>query len=147
VTTFAGRHGIAERTEESHLAPIIMRYVVTSKLWHPSWDQYMMILFHLGGEPGWDPALVVVPGATHAISALTLDPAFGPYQGDEDFSYMLPINFEVQFSCESDDQAAMVLGECTWRVINGEINPESGNAPEATALAWARCVAEVLEGI
>ena len=119
-----GNSGFAETANDDMPLAVVARWVVTSEVFHPVWRQYMMSLIHLRDIDGYGSATLDFPGATHAVCSVTLDPSKGDFQ-EGGFEYLVPINFEAQFTAASDTDAQKVLDSFVVRVLNSEMTPES----------------------
>ena len=143
MTMLTGRFGMAEPTPVER--PMLARWVATTKLWHHQYSQYALVAITLQDEdPLSSPPPAVQPGATHAISSVTLNPSH-PYADEQSgIYYLLPPNLEAQFTCESDERAVQVLEAVVEEVLEGNLNPESAR-PNLNVEEWLDFINGVLE--
>lgn len=88
-----------------------------------AWDRYVLYVIHLRPIPGVKPAVIRVPGATHEILLIALDPTRRPQPSKpQTWRFLRPINVEEQVILPNDD-AARELGRLSARAVLAEILP------------------------
>jgi hypothetical protein len=94
---------------------------------HPIWPCVMVCCISLRDAPGWPPAVVNMPGATHEVMVIALDPAH-EVQLDDRPRYLSPLNFFTgQFIAASDDEARERVDQAVRDICDGTLNPDSDN--------------------
>lgn len=92
----------------------------------PAWDHYSLGLIHLRPIPGARPPVVRVPGATHELILLALNPERQPREDDpETWHFLTPVNVMEQFTVPSDDAARELLGLAALSVVEGVLWAEA----------------------
>lgn len=135
-TMLVGEYGMAEPMPVADSPAILGRWVVTSKLWHPTYNQFVITLITLRDHGLPVPsAVVAVPGATHAVASLTVNPNH-PWTDGPGVAWLVPVNLEAQFAARDDQHALRVLERCAAGVIDGALNPESGARPNLSLDEW-----------
>lgn len=91
-----------------------------------AWDKYALHIIHLRPIPGSPPAHVRVPGATHEVMLLALDPYRQP-RPDSPATWrpLQPINLQEQIELPSDTDAVELLSECADAVVDGRLWAEA----------------------
>lgn len=86
----------------------------------PAWEHYLLATVHLRPIEEVKPAVINVPGATHEVLLLALDPAKDPVPTDNlSWSYLRPYNLVEQVEVPDDDAARSLLRMCTQAVVDG----------------------------
>lgn len=148
----AGEFGSAERVPSENLADApaqLATWIVTAPIWHPLWSQYMIAVISLADFDGHEPAHRQFPEATHELTVLALNPDKGPHDAETVSSanpapYMTPVNVVQQF-VTTDERAIQIGHSLTHAVIDGRLNPETGDAPEAIRETWAMAISVTLD--
>lgn len=97
----------------------------------PAWAHYLLSAVHLRAVVGGHEAEVRVPGATHEVLLLALDPEKSPVPDNPaSWAWLLPLNVQEQVQLGSDDQAADLVESCVRAML-------AGNLPAEPALAGA----------
>lgn len=154
--TCSGPYGVSERVplpSSAHNADLTTcLYLITAPLYHPAWSQYVLSVVDLVTEkPGMPPANLHFPGATHELLVMAIDPSkrdgrFSPITLIEYFTsgqrglYLSPVNIGHQFAA-TEEEMTNLAWLCGRAVILGQLNPETGDAPELIRESWlAACV-------
>lgn len=100
----------------------IAGYLLCAPSVHPLWSYYVAQLVHLRDVEGIPPAQKQREDVTHEIVVLALNRESPPKKDDIDtMKWLLPPNHVVQFSCDTDEKAAKILGEVVQQFIAGVI--------------------------
>lgn len=92
----------------------------------PAWSHYVLSIIHLRPIPGVKPAHVRVPGATHEVMLLALDPAKEPRPDDTaTWSFLRPHNLMEQVQLPGDTEAVEMLELCIPLVLDGRLWAEA----------------------
>jgi|SRR5690348_13289293 hypothetical protein len=108
------------------------------------WDSYVLSLIHLRAIAGARAPVITVPGATHELMLLALDPECRPVAMNVDtWRYLRPFNVVEQFSVKTDEDALDLLADAARAVLNGELwaEPPLSNQVEPWR-QWVRKRAE-----
>jgi len=149
-----GPHGRAFRNRDlpdrPDVAETVVWWVITSPIWHPFWAQYQLLVVRLRqGVPGFPEPVLKFPGATHELIVAALHPEYGPWtpakvaEAGYVLPYLEPINIAEQFTA-SDEEMAMLAGLCALGVLNGNLNPETSDAPQAIREYWLTAMVRTL---
>jgi hypothetical protein len=158
---YAGRYGTAEPIPYDPAAPgcteTVAYWLLTAGIYHPLWHQYALAVVRLRDAPGYPPPVLRYPDATHELLVMALDPTspddpanpgarvtYTP-QALEGLAapYLQPINIAEQFTA-TEDEAAQVAQAAARAVVDGHINPETGDAPTYTRAGWHAAVEQCL---
>lgn len=106
----------------------------------PAWDCYLFDIIHLREIEGVAPPTIDVPGATHQVLLVALNPHLGPNPLEPDtWQLLIPINVAEQIILPDDDAARQVGEHCVKAVLTGLMPAEPPLAgavePWRTALA------------
>ena len=128
---------------ESH--PTIAGYLVHAPYAHPFWGWYTMAVIHLRPVEGLPPAAVSLPGATHELAILAIDPRVCPEPTPEmategQYPFLMPPDVMEQFMVLDDQQAVSLLENCVQAVVQGRISPDSDFRSR-----WAKVIANTSE--
>lgn len=86
----------------------------------PAWSHYVLSVIHLRPIEGARPAVIRVPGATHEVVLLALDPTLEPQPTDsETWSFLTPVNVMEQVELPGDDQAVTLCRLSAQAVVAG----------------------------
>lgn len=147
----AGPHGTAGRVPAAHLTDnpaTLDAWIITAPGWHPLWGQYLLALLTLADVPGQPPAVRHRPGTTHELLVAALNPEQGPYDAatvtNTSLHLLTPVNIAEQVTT-TDEQARQLPELCVRAVLDGVLNPETGDAPERIRAAWSRAVQQTLD--
>jgi len=119
---------LPKRLERPDHAATIAGYLLFCPGAHAFLSWWMTSVIHLRDIPGVPPAKIIVPGATHEILCVTINPERCPDpdpEHTEDFHYLRPIDQAVQFIAPSDAAATAVLAALVNRIVIGDISPDS----------------------
>lgn len=95
---------------------------------HPIWHSYMIGIYHLRPLEGIPAAKINLPGATHELIVVALNPELPrtPFVAGEEFpKFLTPINFCAQIICPDDAAAHALLKGAVQDVIDGKLNPDT----------------------
>ena len=98
---------------------------------HPLWPCVTVGCISLHDVPGWPPAVIHLPGATHEVFVAAIDPSCA-LRIDEQPPTLRPLNFAGQFICGSHDEARERIEQAVRDICDGTLNPDSDNRR-----AWA----------
>ena len=88
----------------------------------PAWEHYLLSIIHLRPIEGVKPAVVNVPGATHEILMVALDPGKNPKPEDSySWSFLRPTNLMEQVQLPDDESAVDLLHDCVVAVLDGRL--------------------------
>jgi hypothetical protein len=140
---YAGPYGIADRvTEPLDATPATLAaWVVTAPTFHPMWSQYGLAVIHLRAEPGLPDPRITVPGATHEIMCVTLDP---DHPAALPWRILTPVNIAQQITA-TDDEAVTLLALAARGIVNGHLEPEASNGPDRIRAVWAATLNHTLD--
>lgn len=112
-----------------------------------AWRHYLLSVCHLRPVPGAGPAVIRIPGATHELLLIALDPAGNPNVGDrESLRFLTPLNAEAQFTVDTDAQAVALAEEATRAICDGYM-PAEPPFPWQGRTAWQQAVTETAEHV
>lgn len=130
-------------------------HLVDSPPWFPHWQQYAFSAVRLTDDlPGFQPVRRVLPGATHELIIMVIDPEQAGYPFPDPlalteaakttFPYLLPPNLAAQFVATDDEMRALVK-LAVISTITGGMNPEPYSPlPRRT---WGPFLASALDDI
>lgn len=114
---------------------------------HPLWSHYVLCCVRLDDAPGFPPAKLRFPGATHEIIVAALDPRHGPYTAeampDKQLMWLEPVNVVEQFTA-TDEEMRHLCSSASWGVVVGALEPESSNGPERVRRQWLTALVKTL---
>lgn len=113
------KHGTAPPMELNTCA-----WAVYAPFSHPMWPCVAVACISLRDVPGWPSATINLPGATHEVMVMALDPD-KPVCVDQQPSYLRPTNFAGQFIASSDDEARERIEQAVRDICAGTLNPDS----------------------
>jgi hypothetical protein len=102
----------------------IGQWIVAAPWAHPFWDNYIISVIHLRPIPGAEPPVILLPGATHEIYVIALDPNHEPDTADIPRT-LTPINFAAQFIAQHDVEARARVLRSVEEICKGELNPDT----------------------
>jgi hypothetical protein len=99
---------------------------------HPFWSYYVIAAVHLRAQEGCKPPAFFLPGATHEVFVVALDPTKVPDLECPVRSYMKPINFAGQWIAaarrnpvDQDKAAAEKIRGCVDEILAGTLSPDT----------------------
>jgi hypothetical protein len=93
---------------------------------HPLWYAYLLSVIHLREIPDMPPPIIYLPGATHEIILVAMDPEYNPSQSPNPYPYRLvPTNFVAQFIAESDGEARKKCMVALAEIVKGLLSPDT----------------------
>lgn len=98
--------------------------IVNCPISHPWWPTCTLSIYSLGDVPGLPPAKIYLPGATHEIMLLALNPEKEVHV-DRPVSMLYPANFAAQMICRDDDEALEVIEKTARDCCDGILNPDT----------------------
>lgn len=107
--------------------PASLRVWVVEAAWaHPVWHSYLIGVCHLRPLEGCPPAVINLPGATHEVTVMALDPDHPiPHKRPGPLCYLTPLNFAGQWIA-TDDAAAMAKVEgCVRDILAHNLSPDT----------------------
>lgn len=91
----------------------------------PAWEHYTLNVVHLREAPGVTPPVITVPGATHEILVVALDPETKPTADDpQSWAFLWPVNVREQFTVDDDEDAIELAKMAAQAVVNGLLPAE-----------------------
>lgn len=92
----------------------------------PFWHVYLLSVVHLRPLDGVRPAVIGVPGATHELVVVALDPREPtPLMTDPTtWKYLTPVNVAEQLELPDDDAARYAAYLAAWGVVEGVLPAE-----------------------
>lgn len=119
----SGRNPTPEQLEAQ-----VCAWLILAPYAHPIWHSYMLACYSLVPLPGQPDAHIYVPGATHEMLLMVLDPAV---QERYDLrtplgQYVLtPCNFAAQFIARDKESAASLIRDTVRDVVDMRLNPDT----------------------
>ena len=153
-----GLHGTAERIalgDGPQWAETLCSWLLTAPWAHPLWSQYDLIVVRLrDGMPGFPPPKRQFDGATHELLVIALNPEYGPFTpaslrkfADKgSLPLLTPVNIAEQVEA-TDDEAAELAELAARSVVNAQLNPETGDAPDRIRMNWKASLVKTLAHI
>lgn len=147
-TTLTGPYGRAEHSPPASYpeAPATLTFwLITSPRWHPAWSQYALCVVSLADIPGVPTPVRLRPKVTHELLVLAADPTHGPYTANRisRLQWLTPVNIANQFTA-TDEEAIHIARLCAQAVLDGRLNPETGDAPATIRMDWAQAIRDTL---
>lgn len=148
-----GPYGTAHRIPPANYrdsAPAAVdAWIITAPDRHPLWSQYLLDVLSLADFPGIPPARKHSTDATHELIVVALDPDHGPYNAATagqpgSLPFLTPVNISEQVTA-TDEQARRLTQLCARAIVDGHLNPETGDAPDRTRAAWSDAIHQTLE--
>jgi hypothetical protein len=102
----------------------ICGWIIEAPWAHPMWHSYFLSAVHLRELPGFPPAVIHLPGATHEVMLFALNPEHTPTL-DTFPKVLTPANFFGQWIAESDEAACAKLERCVDEVLAGTLSPDT----------------------
>lgn len=133
-------------------------WLITAPQYHPLWSQYGLMVVSLDESiPGFPPTLLHFTGATHEMLVVAINPdAEGaPFTAESlnerlnnlrGVPHLTPVNHCHQFKA-SDEEILKLAWQACYGVVNGVLNPETGDAPTKIRQAWKSVLDETLVDI
>lgn len=85
-----------------------------------AWNNYGLAVIHLRPIEGVRPAIVRVPGATHEVMLVALNPEKNPTLNDPaSWQILTPINLMEQVQLPDDESAVDLLRDAAQAVVDG----------------------------
>lgn len=97
---------------------IVARWNMALPGQHMLWKRYTIQAVHLRPMEGSSPAVINVPGATHELHVLAIDPEY-PQRDFESggVSILTPPNYCIQIVCSSDQHCAWLVEQLAKRCV------------------------------
>ena len=119
----------------TYLDPALNNKATTLETWflhlptaHPFWPRYILSVVHLRPVPGFGPAHLLYPEATHELIVVALDPAKNPTPGQpESWHHLTPVNVTYQFHGLTDAGAAGLARTAAELVVEGSLWVETSD--------------------
>lgn len=122
-----------------HVAGWIVEAPWANVMWH----SYLVSVIHLRPIPGVRPPVIHLPGATHEMMVIALDPgcARDPTVVNGDgAAFLTPLNFVGQFIAEHDAAALERVERDVLEIVDGNLNPDTDSRASWIARYGAACV-------
>jgi hypothetical protein len=147
-----GRYGAAHRIPHGNYhaqnPAALDAWIITADRWHPLWSQYLLAVVSLADIEGMPPANKRGTDVTHELLVIALNPDHGPYDAPtattETLQHLTPVNIAEQFTA-TDDQARRIAFLCVRAVVDGQLTPETGDAPRLIRAWWHARIRQTLE--
>lgn len=117
----------AERNPGRAQPPVeltVCAWVIHAPTYHPIWHSYAIGCISLREMPPWPPAHVSLPGSTHEVFLMALDPE-QRVTTDESPPGLMPLNFSAQFAEASDDTARARIAQTVSDIVQGLLSPDT----------------------
>lgn len=106
----------------------VCSYLVRFPGAHAFWDRWLVTAVHLRAEPaGAKPPVVTLPGATHEVLIVALDPEH--YRADprdhDGISHLTPVDCAYQVAGLTDRQAAQIVELMVQTMCGSAWSPDS----------------------
>jgi hypothetical protein len=129
-------------------------WLIDAPVYHPAWSQYVLHVISLADAPDVPPATLKFVGATHELLLVAIDPGPGrqtveTVQGHcltGKLPFLTPVNIAEQFEC-TDDEIRQVAWLCARAVVQGFLNPETGDGPARVRESWLQACVKTLAHI
>lgn len=128
-------------------------WLISAPSYHPIWSQYVMSIVSLEDHPALGPAFKKFDGATHELLVLAIDPdhpqtveTVRQHCLSGKLPYLKPVNIAEQFEC-TDDEIRRVCWLAAMAVVNGQLNPETSDAPSRIREGWLTSCTKTLAHI
>lgn len=100
-------------------------WIVSAPWAYPLRSCYMIACVSLKDSPGLQPAKVMLPGATHEVFVVALDPEQKRIPLNDSPKMLRPVNFAGQWVAASDDDARLKIEGCVKEiVIHATLSPD-----------------------
>lgn len=119
----------------------LAQWIVNAAWAHPIWPNYCVTVIHLRDLPGQEkPANINLPGATHEVMVIALNPEHVPsLEPDAGLKYLTPLNFRGQFVAESDEAAVARVQKDVEDICAGLLNPDTDGTQQWVARYGDHC--------
>lgn len=151
--TARGPYGVAQQVPVEGMQyrrATVAAWLITAPRFHPSWSQYLLVVMHLRPEPGLPEPEFTLLDATHQLNVHALHALGGPSTVETiqagRIPYLTPINICEQYIA-TDTEMTRVAELCAAGVVNGVLNPETGDAPARIREAWLGSITKTLAHI
>lgn len=105
---------------------VVAKWIIYRPGAHAFWSYWLVSAITLQDLPNIPPAKIVVPGATHEIIVMSMNPDFEPNPDSlEDFHLLDPSDLIHQLAGLSDVDASRVVELYVKTVITGGASPDS----------------------
>ena len=102
----------------------VAAWIVHAPYAHPMWHSYAIAAVSLELVPGWPPAKINAPGATHEVMVYALNPEHRRAINAPSH-YLTPANFHGQWRAADHAAAARYVEETVQLVIDGKLSPDT----------------------
>jgi hypothetical protein len=92
---------------------------------HPVWPYHFLALLHLRELPGMPAAKILLPGATHEVLLMALDPGKTPDLVNPLASHLKPLNYTGQFISVDDNVARAKCERAVDEVLSQRMSPDT----------------------
>lgn len=153
--SWVGPHGLLEPIaipgDWPSAATTTYMALITAPVWHPVWSQYFICVADLTPKPDTPDATLHFPGATHELLVFAINPDHGTLSTEGVLHLLLegtavhlePVNVVHQFTA-TDDEIRTVAWLCGRAVTQGQLNPETGDAPSRIREEWLQACVQTL---
>ena len=121
---------IPNRSPVPDHAACLCTYLLRAPGFHPFWDRWALSCVHLRPIEGVRPAVLNLPGASHELLIVAIDPAWNP-PDEDDFGFsrggvpfLSPIDVAQQFRVNGDRQAQELARLCVLAICRGHMSPD-----------------------
>ena len=146
-----GPQGLAQQMEIEGLPKnkmTVAYWLITAPAYHPAWSQYILSGLKLDEDPEYPAPYLKFPGATHEVNLVAVDPrnVYTPdllianIKAGRSVGWLQPVNISHQFTA-TDEEISELIELLAQGVVDGLLNPETGDAPERIREQWLQsCV-------
>lgn len=127
----AGRGWLCDMSSYKHARPdtqaTIAMWVLNIPGAHPLWSWWGMAMIHLRPIAGVKPPCIDMPGATHELIILALqpnEPVPDPRGPDFNFAILTPMDVAEQVKLETDAQAEELCTAAARACCEGRLSPD-----------------------
>jgi hypothetical protein len=106
---------------------VVARWLVDMPGAHALWHFWQLSVVHLRPVPDGPPARKILPGATHEVVFLAVDPERCPVPDPDALAglpYLLPVDVVEQVELRSDGDAAHLLEGALDPILKGQASPD-----------------------
>lgn len=158
VTVHHGPFGHAEQVPDIDIpstAETVVSWLIDSPYYHPLWTQYMLFVVRLrDDQPGFPQPYHKFEGTTHELITASLNPDYPVsvprlvemFIDHETVHWLEPINIHEQFIA-TDDEMRKMAWIAAWAITQGDLTPETADAPDRIREDWLVSMTKTLAHI
>lgn len=126
-------------------------WLITVPPYHPAWSQYVLSGIKLDEDPDYPPPYLKFPGATHEVNLVVVNPSnyytpdllIAKIKAGRSIGWLQPVNIHEQFTA-TDEEIVELIELLAHGVVNGHLNPETGDAPTRIREQWLQSMVRTL---